>query len=186
MFRIVALIELALCWIAWVLAFRKPRQQAVGQKEAVRVPASRWGIVLEGIGFFCVWFQLHPIGFQKSAPSLVASMILGPPAVALVWAATRHLGKQWRYQAGLNVDHDLVQTGPYARLRHPIYASMFTMLLTTGFALAWWPMFILGVIFFLIGTEIRVHAEERLLAEHFRAIFRSYRARTSAYIPFLR
>ncbi len=40
-------------------------------------------------------------------------MILGPPSVALAWAATRHLGKQWRYQAAVSEDHELIQTGPY-------------------------------------------------------------------------
>jgi protein-S-isoprenylcysteine O-methyltransferase Ste14 len=39
---------------------------------------------------------------------------------------------------------------------------------------------------FLIGTEIRVRAEERLLAEHFKDSYEAYRARTSAFIPFIR
>jgi hypothetical protein len=55
-------------------------------------------------------------------------MVLGPPSVALAWAATRHLGKQWRYEAALSEDHELIQTGPYRWVRHPIYASMLGML----------------------------------------------------------
>jgi protein-S-isoprenylcysteine O-methyltransferase Ste14 len=46
-------------------------------------------------------------------------------------------------------------------------------------------MFLAGAIVFLAGTEIRVHAEERLLAEHFPG-YADYRARTSAYIPLVR
>ena len=102
------------------------------------------------------------------------------------WAAARHLGKQWRFEAALNEDHELVQTGPYRWIRHPIYASMLGMLLATGCAWTWWPMQIAGLVFFLIGTEIRVRAEDRLLSERFRESFAAYRARVPAYIPFIR
>jgi protein-S-isoprenylcysteine O-methyltransferase Ste14 len=184
--QIVALIELALCWIAWSLAFVKPRRQAAGQKKVVRAPASRWGIGLVMLGFACVWTFVQPQGFQKSLASLIASMILGPPSVALAWAATRHLGKQWRYEAALSADHELIRTGPYRWLRHPIYASMLGMLLATGTAHAWWPLLVASLIFFLAGTEIRVRAEDTLLAERFGQEFAHYQANTRAYIPFLR
>ncbi|HXR38770.1 MAG TPA: hypothetical protein VN776_06740 [Terracidiphilus sp.] len=42
------------------------------------------------------------------------------------------------------------------------------------------------MIAFLAGTEVRIRAEERLLATRFGASFSAYRARTSAYIPFIR
>jgi len=89
-------------------------------------------------------------------------------------------------EAALSEDHELVQTGPYRWLRHPIYASMLGMLLATGFAKTWWPMFVAAVIFFVAGTEIRVRAEDRLLAERFQESFTSYRSRVRAYIPFIR
>jgi protein-S-isoprenylcysteine O-methyltransferase Ste14 len=186
MLQIVALVWLALCWVAWSLAFIKPRKQAAGQKKVVRAPASKWGIILVMIGFALVWAYVRPVGFEKSAPSLIASMILGPPSVALVWAATRHLGKQWRYEAALSEDHELIRTGPYRWVRHPIYASMLGMLLATGAARTWWPMFIAAVLVFLAGTEIRVRAEDRLLAGRFQESFTAYRSRVRAYIPFIR
>jgi protein-S-isoprenylcysteine O-methyltransferase Ste14 len=186
MLQIAALTELAVCWIVWMLAFVKPSKQAAGQKEAASAPASRWGIFLVMVGFALIWAYVRPIGFQKSSLSLIVSMVLGPPSVALAWAATRHLGKQWRYKAALSEDHELIQTGPYRWLRHPIYASMLGMLLATGAAWTWWPMWIGSVIAFLAGTEIRVRSEERLLAGHFGSSFSAYRSRTSAYIPFIR
>jgi protein-S-isoprenylcysteine O-methyltransferase Ste14 len=180
-----ALAELILCWIVWVFAFVGARRTARGQQKAVRAPASRWGILLVAIGFGLVWVQVRPSGFHKSPAALIASMLLAPPSAALAWAAVRHLGKQWRYEAALSPNHELIQTGPYRFLRHPIYASMFGMLLSAGLCLTWWPMLLAGIAFFLLGTEIRVHAEERLLAAHFPA-YAGYRARTRAYLPFLR
>ena len=60
------------------------------------------------------------------------------------------------------------------------------MLLATGNAWTWWPMFIAGLIFFLVGTEIRVRAEDRLLADRFQESFIAYRSRVRAYIPLIR
>lgn len=181
-----ALIELFLCWFVWSLAFLKPSRQAADRKEVARAPASRWGILLVMVSFALLWTYIRPAGFHKSPLSLVLSMLLGPPSVALVWIATRHLGKQWRYAAALREDHDLIQTGPYRWVRHPIYASMLGMVLTTGFCWTWWPQFIAAVAVFIAGTEVRIRAEDRLLAGHFGESFAAYRARTRAYIPFIR
>jgi protein-S-isoprenylcysteine O-methyltransferase Ste14 len=178
--------ELAICWVAFCLAFVKPGREAARQEQVARAPASRLGILLNFLGFACICMYVRPVGFEKSVPELLASMLLGPPSVALAWAAARHLGKQWRYEASLNADHQLVKTGPYARIRHPIYVSMLGMLLATGAAWTWWPMIAAGFALFLIGVEIRVRAEDRLLEERFQDEFIEYRSRVRAYLPFLR
>jgi protein-S-isoprenylcysteine O-methyltransferase Ste14 len=95
-------------------------------------------------------------------------------------------GKQWRYEAALSEDREPIQTDPYRWVRHPIYASLFGMLQATGCAWTWWPLFVAAVIAFLVGTEIRVRAEDGLLAERFQESFTAYRSRVRAYIPFIR
>src|SRR5271163_68044 len=184
--QLAAWIELLVCWIVWCLAFAKPSQQAKGQKKAVRAPSSRWGIGLVTVGFALVWMWVKPVGFQKSVAELIASMVLAPLSVVLAWAAAHELGKQWRYEAALSEDHELIQTGPYRFVRHPIYTSMFLMLTATGAAYTWWPMWIAGTIVFIVGTEVRVAAEERLLAERFPESYAKYRSHVRAYLPFLR
>ncbi|MGA8743448.1 MAG: isoprenylcysteine carboxylmethyltransferase family protein [Terracidiphilus sp.] len=184
--QIAALVELGVCWIAWSLAFVRPQKRAAGAKKTERAPVSRWGIVLVMLGYACIWAFVRPVGFEKSAASLIASMIMGPPSVVLVWMAARHLDKQWRFEAALSDNHKLITTGPYRWLRNPIYASMLGMLLATGFAKTWWPLLVAGVVFFVIGTEIRVRAEEKLLAARFGEKFARYKAKTPAYFPFIR
>ena len=63
---------------------------------------------------------------------------------------------------------------------------MLGMLLATGFAWSWWPLLLIALTIFLVGTEIRVRAEDRLLSERFGESFATYRSRVRAYIPFLR
>ena len=181
-----ALAELVIGFVIFSLAFFKPCRQAQGRKKAVRAAESRWGILLQTIGFAFAWMYVRPSGFSKSVPALVASMVLTPLSVALAWTAARHLGKQWRYEAALSEDHELIRTGPYRWIRHPIYASMLGMLLATLAAWTWWPMAIASLVFFLLGAEVRIRAEDRLLAERFGAEFAEYRKRTRALIPFPR
>ena len=186
MLQMAAYAVLGVCWIAWLLAFVRPRNRAAGHKKAVQAPASRWGILLVMLGFACEWAFVQPAGFEKSAASLIASMIFGPPSVALAWAATRHLDKQWRFEAALSEDHELIKTGPYRWLRHPIYASLLGMLLEVGLAKAWWPLLIAGVAFYIVGTEIRIRAEEGLLAARFGEEFTEYKRSARAYVPLIR
>jgi protein-S-isoprenylcysteine O-methyltransferase Ste14 len=184
--QIAAWIELLVCWIVWCAAFVKPSRQAKGQEAVVRAPSSRWGVGLVFVAFLLIWIWLKPVGFQKSTASLAVSMIAGPISVVLAWASAHELGKQWRLEAALNADHKLIQTGPYHWIRHPIYTSMFGMLMATAAAYTWWPMWLAGTVAFIAGTEIRVRAEDRLLEQHFQDRFREYRSRVHAYIPLVR
>jgi protein-S-isoprenylcysteine O-methyltransferase Ste14 len=117
---------------------------------------------------------------------LVAAIVIMPVSVWLGWRAILHLGKQWRIQAGLYSDHELVRTGPYEFVRHPIYVALLGMLIGTGLVVSWWPIVILAVLLFVAGIEIRIQAEDALLAERFGESFDNYRAAVAAYIPFLR
>jgi len=117
----------------------------------------------------------------------VISSLLFAAASILSWTSTRALGRQWRLDAGLNSDHELVRSGPYRLIRHPIYTSMLCMLLGTGLLLVT-PLTLLlpSLLCFVIGTEIRVRIEEKLLATQFGDEFLEYQRRVPGYIPFLK
>ena len=79
----------------------------------------------------------------------------------------------------------LVQTGPYARIRHPGYLG--SLLLWSGAATASGsvlaPILVLGVL--LIAYCIRIGAEDRMLETRFGALFGAYRQRSWRLLPFL-
>jgi len=184
-----AFAEVLVCWILWLaLFFRRARQAGPG-KPAVTAPAARWGMVLQSAGYLLIWSVPAAAVTPGRAPSparLLLSMATGPVSVALARSAVRHLGKHWRVDAALSHNHELVRTGAYSLVRHPIYASMLGMLLASGLVWTWWPAFAAGTVVFLAGTEIRVRAEDRLLAGRFQELFRAYESGVAAYIPFLR
>ena len=71
MLQIVALVELGLCFVAWTMAFLKPRQKAAEPAKAAGAPASKWGIFLEMVGFALAWTYVRPVGFEKSNLALI-------------------------------------------------------------------------------------------------------------------
>jgi hypothetical protein len=66
----------------------------------------------------------------------------------------------------------LVCSGAYRWLRHPIYTSMFCILLGTGFLFTSLPLFLTSIVVFTVGTEIRVRLEDALLVSRFGEQFR--------------
>jgi protein-S-isoprenylcysteine O-methyltransferase Ste14 len=93
------------------------------------------------------------------------------------------LGKEWSLTARLVEGHKLATSGPYAYVRHPIYAGMLGMLVATGLAISHWISLLAGLLIFFIGTIIRVRSEDRLLREAFGEQFENYAQRVSAIVP---
>jgi len=107
-------------------------------------------------------------------------------AGVLSWTGARALGRQWRIDAGLNRDHELVTTGPYRIVRHPIYTSMLSLLLGMGFMVTPLLILLLATVLFMLGTQIRVNIEDHLLTSRFGERFRQYQDGVPAYIPFVK
>ncbi|MBV9302208.1 MAG: isoprenylcysteine carboxylmethyltransferase family protein [Acidobacteriaceae bacterium] len=174
---------IAIGFVAWITPFFLMKRPGTRAEKVDR--RARWGMVLEGIGYAVLWqsdFWARPPG-----PWRIGLSILFFAAASLFsWSSARTLGRQWRFDAGLNPDHQLVRSGVYGVVRHPIYASMLCLFLGMGFMVAPWVLFLIGAAIFLAGTEIRVRVEEKLLAAHFGAEFTEYRRSVPAYIPLLK
>jgi len=174
--------EIPVCWALGLYPFlSRPKQQS--SRQSIIVPKARWGIALQIVAFLLVSILLFK---PKPDGTLIAAILILPLSVLLGWRAVVHLGKQWRIQAGLYSDHELVRTGPYKVVRHPIYVALLGMLIGTGLVVSWWPIVILAGALFISGMEIRIRAEDELLADRFGEAFQNYRTTVAAYIPFLR
>jgi protein-S-isoprenylcysteine O-methyltransferase Ste14 len=176
---------LAVFWVAWwfpfFVRFRGKRAKAV-QKDN----SARWGILMQAFGSAVVYAH-KPATWASTIAwwRLLPALATGLPAIWLSWTATAHLGRQWRVEAGLNADHELIRSGPYRLVRHPIYASMLGMMLMSAALIGTWPGAPVGIVLFLIGIEIRVRIEDRLLAGRFGDSFQAWRNSVAAYIPFV-
>ena len=176
-------------WIGFaaVFLFRKRPPKA---QETKRDKASYWGIGLQAVGYWIVWFfarpYFSPIFPMPRAAEIVTAALTITIGAASVWlsgAAVTTLGKQWTFQARVVKDHELITQGPYSLVRNPIYLGMFGMLLATGLAVGRLPVLLAAIVVFLIGIEIRIRTEENLLREAFGEKFDEYARRVPALIP---
>ncbi|HTG84225.1 MAG TPA: isoprenylcysteine carboxylmethyltransferase family protein [Gemmatimonadales bacterium] len=148
------------------------------------------GILIQAAGFAVVWGLRRPQGTPIFSMSPVTWLLLTGFAIALAlgsaWlgaAAIRTLGKQWSLQARITQDHDLITTGPYRFVRHPIYAAMLGLLLGTGLAFSRPVGLGAGLLTFLVGTALRVRVEERLLRATFGETYDAYARQVPAVVP---
>lgn len=99
-----------------------------------------------------------------------------------VWAR-RHLGQNWSSQVVVKQDHALIRTGPYSRLRHPIYTGLLLAFLGTAVIIGKVSA-LLAFVLLLISFAIKSHAEEARMRETFPE-YEEYRRETSALIPYV-
>ena len=169
-------------WLTPLLRMRSANRSRTAQTVDRR---ARWGVLLEAAGYTLLWQS----DFWNRSPAywqLALAFILFVVAVTISFRAASALGSQLRIDASLSTDHQLVRTGPYRWVRHPVYSSFLCLLLGTGLMLSPLWLMLTGVAVFLCGTEIRVRVEDSLLAARFGQEFDEYRRTVSAYLPGLR
>ena len=168
--------------VIWFYPFVPAHQKTPGASVVNRT--SRWGLLLQFLAFTFLWqghFWTRPLPLWR----LLVSVVLFVLASVLSWTSSRALAGQLRIDAALGADHHLVRSGPYALVRNPIYTSMLLVDCATGVILTSWQLFVPAIVLFVIGTEIRVRTEEKLLADRFGEDFREYKSSVRAYIPFV-
>jgi protein-S-isoprenylcysteine O-methyltransferase Ste14 len=103
----------------------------------------------------------------------------------LTWWARLHLGRLWSSAISRKQDDRIVDTGPYAFVRHPIYTGLITALLATATAEATVTA-LLGAALIVFGLWLKARSEEFFLtAELGPEAYGSYCRRVPMLVPFL-
>lgn len=164
-------------WVYWLVA-------AANSKESVG-SGRRPGLTgVTALGVFLV------IGVLRDRGLTVHSLVLGAIGILLfacgialaVWARL-HLGRNWGVPMSRRAEPELVTSGPYRFVRHPIYSGLLTAMLGTALVDN-----LLGLIVVAVLVAYFYHSgivEERNLAATFPETYPEYRSRTKMLIPFL-
>ena len=173
----------ALCW--WLLS---RNVKATARRETL---SSRLGHILPLMAAgLLIWLRRLPI------PPLEAHVF--PEAEWLFWAgaamtasglsfavwARLHLGMNWSGTVTIKQGHELITSGPYALVRHPIYTGL--LLAFAGSALArdeWRGVLAVALAFWSLWRKLRI--EERWMREQFGEAYQAYSQRVSALVPFV-
>jgi protein-S-isoprenylcysteine O-methyltransferase Ste14 len=179
-----------LIWIGWVVSWVAASFWS-GRTEKRATTYEAWvyrAVILVGAILIAPWTAkvlgerpIWQVGYD-GAYALVAVMLMG---LALTWWARIQLGPLWSSAITRKQEHRIVDTGPYALVRHPIYTGIIIAILATAVTEAT-MVALLGAAFITIGLWVKARAEERFLAAELDpAAYESYRRRVPMLVPFL-
>jgi protein-S-isoprenylcysteine O-methyltransferase Ste14 len=164
-------------WIYWFAAsFRvKEGRTGWGRFAGIRIAA---GLIILLLARGRI-FKGHTVTHAPWQEGLGLAIFLAGLAVA-VWAR-RYLGGNWGAPMSQKVDPELVTTGPYREVRHPIYSGLILALVGTAVAVSWYWLIavaLLGGFFIYSATR-----EERYMTTRFPDAYPGYKQSTKMLIP---
>lgn len=181
---------LKLCWLILLAYWGVSALQA----KPVTRTESRWkqllvywlpllvAVLLLGPG---PWFGhgwLREQFVPHSLPVYTIGLLLCICGVVLaIWARWR-LGRNWSGNVQIKQAHELITSGPYARVRHPIYSGLLLMFSGNALMVGDWRG-VIAVLIVLASFWAKLRQEERFLAAHFGPAYADYAARTRMLIP---
>jgi protein-S-isoprenylcysteine O-methyltransferase Ste14 len=188
-------ISFALTVADWLIALRKGQAVSLLPERAGRKWPLWMQIALMVVGllicvplFYYGWVPLFNIPDNMGIILKVVGLIVYLTGLGFTLWARRTLGKYWGLSTSMDVKlldkHQLIQSGPYAFVRHPMYFGWWVAMLGLTLLYPVWALFILFVSS-LISFIGRARREEAALAERFGDIWVEYKQRTRFIIPLI-
>jgi protein-S-isoprenylcysteine O-methyltransferase Ste14 len=114
--------------------------------------------------------------------TIVVGAVIQVASGALAVWARRHLGRNWAAEVRIGVGHELIRSGPYRRLRHPIYTGMLGMFVGTAIASSRYHALV-GVGLLYIAYLRKTRLEEEILSQTFGGTYDTYRQSSWRLVP---
>ncbi len=175
--RIAIAISWGVFWAYWLVS-------AFGAKQSI---ASRRRLPVNGVTALVAFllvrvFRGGSVAVQSPVLGAIGAAVLASGLLLAVWARL-HLGRNWGMPMTERAEPELITSGPYRFVRHPIYSGL--LLGVVGTALA---TDLLGLIIaVLLGAYFYYSAsvEEKNLTAKFPTAYPAYRTATKMLIPFV-
>jgi protein-S-isoprenylcysteine O-methyltransferase Ste14 len=166
-----------LFWIYWLIS-------AVGAKEGSRTTRARLPrmLIVVLVVVLSRIFRAGELAVHSPILQAVGTILFVCGLGLAVWARIR-LGRNWGMPMTQKDDPELVTSGPYQFVRHPIYSGILLALLGTSLATEVYLLIAAGVMgaYFIYSASV----EEKLMTSLFPNTYPSYRAKTKMLIPFV-
>lgn len=149
---------------------------------AFRVLLFGTAIVLLSFRLPMAWLhlQLWPSNFTTFWAGVAITM---GGLLFCVWARVT-LGRNWSRSVTIKQDHELIVTGPYALVRHPIYSGLFLAFMGTVLAVGQ-VRAVLAFALIVISLWYKLRLEEKWMRAQFGATYEGYAGRVKAVVPFV-
>ena len=118
-------------------------------------------------------------------PSFIRWLALSLYAFNLIFFlwCHKHLDKNWSNVLEIKKDHRLIQTGPYKKIRHPMYTHFWILIISQGFFLNSWIVLSYGILAWGVLYFLRVKKEEEMMIEEFGEEYKEYMKKTGRLFP---
>jgi protein-S-isoprenylcysteine O-methyltransferase Ste14 len=180
-----AIILAAVAWTVLGLSWARPRETVVKDEASVY----RWlRLAILAITFALLFWDRAAMGFlgesflPPAAAMGMTGFLLALLGLAIAIWARLHLGSYWSDKVMLQADHRLIESGPYAYVRHPIYAGVLLAVLGTALVEGEWRG-ALAFLLLLTNYAIKAKREEQVLSQQFRPVFEQYAAHAGFFLP---
>lgn len=132
--------------------------------------------------FFTAPRALH---FQLGSVGVILTLSILMIGLALRWWSIRTLGAFFTVNVSSHEDHQLINGGPYALLRHPSYSGLLLEIL--ALAISFQHVFSLLIIMIptMVALVYRIIIEERVLQKTLGDVYRLYQKKTYSLVPFV-
>jgi protein-S-isoprenylcysteine O-methyltransferase Ste14 len=166
-------------WLYWlVAAFSMKRGRVPWSRELrIRVVIVAVVVVLVRAGVF----RHH--GLNHNPWLAAVGLVLFVLGLAFAVWARLHLGRNWGTPMTQKLDPELVTSGPYRFVRHPIYSGILAAGVGTALALSWF--WLVGVALAAVYFVYSATVEERFLTEQFPGAYPPYKRSTRMLVPFV-
>jgi protein-S-isoprenylcysteine O-methyltransferase Ste14 len=168
--------------VYWEVAAKGAAAAASSESKALR----GLHVFLANVALLLVIVPIDGLGRLLPVSALIMMAGLAVEAMGLVLAiwARRHLGRNWSGEITIKVDHQLIRSGPYGLLRHPIYSGLLAMYVGTALVTGEW-LAIIGLAAAAFAYWRKIRLEEANLNVAFGAHYHAYRRETWALVPWL-
>ncbi|NDV87467.1 isoprenylcysteine carboxylmethyltransferase family protein [Aurantimonas aggregata] len=161
---------------------RRVERTRRGTAETVRMAISFTGLgILPGVSVATGWPEFA--GFDPYWWQIGLGAIAMVLALVLFRKTHKALGRMWSVSLDIREKHELVTSGIYRRLRHPMYTAFWTMALAQALLVPNWIAGLAGLVGFGTLFFFRIGPEERMMEETFGEAYRDYRQKTARIIP---
>jgi protein-S-isoprenylcysteine O-methyltransferase Ste14 len=133
--------------------------------------------------FITPWFSWFPLPIPIII-RWIGAILCGVAVPLLIWTH-RTLGRSYSPELEIQYQHQLINTGPYARIRHPMYTVFILFTLGTVFITANLFITIFGLLVCILLYPISKQEEQMLITE-FGDQYRDYMNQTGRFLPRLR
>jgi len=180
---------IACCWITFLVYWFISALTVKATSERKSLRSSLQYRIPVIFGGFLLWDPRlpHPLNMGVTPSTgftqAVAAMICVCGLLVAIWAR-RTLAGNWSSHVTFKQNHELIRTGPYRFVRHPIYTGILLMGLGVAIEMgrlrSW-----LGLLLWFIGLWIKLKQEESLMLQHFPDQYPAYCKQVRALVPFV-